>query len=735
MPAEAQFFWALYLAALLPVLALHLLRARLTLAPVLAAAGLLTFLIWKIAETGWWVEHGPLKFNAALLGLVPAVLAGIALVYTMDGLRAAKAYYLIVVIAAAFAIGFLEFRSGLAAIAPLPEILKMSLVAQLALAAAVAVALAAVVLAAELCRRLSVALAPAVGFAGGIVAFAAAFSYFTYGPKIGTVNLSNEAAEYLLVAIPGAILLAAYGIGARKFELFMPSRSIGSLFALWHSAEWEAGKARENILGARHVIDELQSLNRALGEEHQRRKHQIENSPLAIMDVDEAGKITDLNAAARALLAPVAGASIEGAFRGFDAAFGRRGAHSQIFTLQGAEGERKIDVTVMPVLHGWRAGGFSVIAEDVTARERARVRHAVSARVRDIHRTGRVISHDFSNLLTAIESHLALIRRTVGGKAQPEVAEALGAIADASARGREMLGQFGSGQAFYRPELKPHDTAGLVNEALRIQGPAARDAGIELASAVDPRVTVEADGNQLVRVLINLIGNAIRATARGGRISLDARRDGSGVAIRVSDDGRGMSPEQVAAAFDPGFSTKGGGQGGLGLAICYLIVDAHGGRLALESAPGRGTTATIWLPMGAAVAGAALGLAQEPEGVLVYVAGERLRGLLADRLSEIGCEVAEIATLEEFAAVVADEPDRWRIVVCEAGTKLPDEIGGLERVAIGPDGVAPIAAGPAPPWALKPKIAEAIEAAWRADRAQTGRAAPGWAAAAVGRRS
>lgn len=719
MATEAQYFWGLYAAALLLVLFLHLTRARFTLAPVLAAGGLITFLVWKIAETGWWVDHGSLKLNAALLALVPAIFSGIALVYTLDGLRAARAYFFVVMISAGFAMAFLEFRSTLSHYAPLPNILYMSVPAQLALSAAFAVALLAVMAVAELCHRLVVALAPAMGLAAGVAAFAIAFSYFTYGVALGPVNLGNEWREYLVTATPAFVALALYGLGARRLQLFMPSRSLSSLFTVWHSAEREVGQARENIIGARHVIEELQSLNQSLEKERQLRRHQIDNSPLAILDVDRSGRIAEVNAAARSLLdpgassAPIgAGTPIEHVFRGFAAVFGQRGEHSHIFDIAVPDGVRKIDVTVMPVFNGRRAAGFSVLAEDVTQRERTRVRDSMSARVHDIHRTGRVISHDFSNLLTAVESHLAAVRRELGIDASAETTDALRAIADAAARGREMLGQFGSGQVLYRPELKPHALDTLILEAVRMQRSAARDAGLTVSSSERPGLAVEVDGTQILRVLINLIGNAIRATARGGSITVEADRDGSGVAIRVTDTGRGMTPEQVAAAFDPGFSTKGQGQGGLGLAVSYLIVDAHGGRLTLDSTVGRGTTATIWLPIGNRPL-AARPSDQLADGVLLYLRDEVVRGAIADRLAASGCEIAEIASGEEFAATLAEEPGRWQVVVHEVGAVMPEsgEVGAsrLTQIVISRQGVATVTGSAAAPATMLAEIVKIVE--------------------------
>jgi two-component system, NtrC family, sensor histidine kinase HydH len=93
--------------------------------------------------------------------------------------------------------------------------------------------------------------------------------------------------------------------------------------------------------------------------------------------------------------------------------------------------------------------------------------------------------------------------------------------------------------------------------------------------------------------VLNLVLNAVKATEAGGSITLHARGDAGGVALRVSDTGCGIAGEDLPRIFDETFSTRGGG---LGLPIARRIVEAHGGAIRVESTPGKGTTFTVWLP-------------------------------------------------------------------------------------------------------------------------------------------
>jgi signal transduction histidine kinase len=120
-----------------------------------------------------------------------------------------------------------------------------------------------------------------------------------------------------------------------------------------------------------------------------------------------------------------------------------------------------------------------------------------------------------------------------------------------------------------------------------------------------PVPRVSANPSQLQQVLLNLLVNARQAMPSGGRLILRLGHDEPAglVDLTVRDTGCGMTPEVMRRIFDPHFTTKAGpdetgkGGSGLGLASCREIVEAHRGRIRVESAPGRGTAITIRLPV------------------------------------------------------------------------------------------------------------------------------------------
>ncbi|MBV9280793.1 MAG: HAMP domain-containing histidine kinase, partial [Chloroflexi bacterium] len=122
---------------------------------------------------------------------------------------------------------------------------------------------------------------------------------------------------------------------------------------------------------------------------------------------------------------------------------------------------------------------------------------------------------------------------------------------------------------------------------------------VSVELAVDEDVVIEADPDRVKQLALNLVDNAIKFTPAGGRITIALHTRPEEVLIGVSDTGVGIPSEEQAAIFDRFYrveqarSTRGSG---LGLSICAWIAAAHGGRIELDSEPGRGSTFTVHLP-------------------------------------------------------------------------------------------------------------------------------------------
>lgn len=135
--------------------------------------------------------------------------------------------------------------------------------------------------------------------------------------------------------------------------------------------------------------------------------------------------------------------------------------------------------------------------------------------------------------------------------------------------------------------------------------PLAQDQQIALDAAIEPGLpAIRADDDRLRQVFSNLLANALAHTPVGGRITVSARRGAGVVRFGVADTGPGLTPEQAAHVFERFYRTddarqRDQGGSGLGLAIAHELVRLHGGRIAVESAPGAGSTFTFEIPLDA----------------------------------------------------------------------------------------------------------------------------------------
>jgi signal transduction histidine kinase len=156
------------------------------------------------------------------------------------------------------------------------------------------------------------------------------------------------------------------------------------------------------------------------------------------------------------------------------------------------------------------------------------------------------------------------------------------------------------------PVREPVRLNDLVREALQDFQVLADEASLALQGDVaEPALTVLGDADHLRRVVDNLIGNALKFTPSGGTVAVCLRSDDGRVMLQVQDTGIGIAAEHLDAIFERFYQVDGTtrrthGGCGLGLALVKEIVERHGGAVAVESQLGRGSTFTVWLPLGEA---------------------------------------------------------------------------------------------------------------------------------------
>ena len=158
-------------------------------------------------------------------------------------------------------------------------------------------------------------------------------------------------------------------------------------------------------------------------------------------------------------------------------------------------------------------------------------------------------------------------------------------------------------QAFQPMPVSIRET---VDRAIAFLEHKASRRGVEIRNEVEPNAEpVFGDALELQQAILNILMNAVDAVDHNqGKIRVSRLREGARVHISISDNGMGMTPEELERCLDPFYTTKDAGEGsGLGLPVAASIVENHGGRLLMTSEKGKGTTVTIELPAGGAPAG------------------------------------------------------------------------------------------------------------------------------------
>ena len=146
------------------------------------------------------------------------------------------------------------------------------------------------------------------------------------------------------------------------------------------------------------------------------------------------------------------------------------------------------------------------------------------------------------------------------------------------------------------PSKRPEDLKKILEEVLSFAREELERAGVKIVAELpESGLPVSADEGQLRQVFLNLIRNAREAMANGGTLKVRATSTGALLDVRVSDTGSGIPPEVREKLFEPFFTTKPGGTG-LGLSLSRQIVEAHGGRIDVDSAPTGGTTFVLEFP-------------------------------------------------------------------------------------------------------------------------------------------
>ena len=221
------------------------------------------------------------------------------------------------------------------------------------------------------------------------------------------------------------------------------------------------------------------------------------------------------------------------------------------------------------------------------------VRDSMNKKLEGMNEVSRMVGHDLRNPLSGIRNSVYVLRKNYGEKLEEKGNSMLNTIDNCVEYSDKIVRDL----LDYSCELKLNkiktNPKRLVDDSLSTL---VVPANIWVINEVSDEFSVMVDNGRIERVFSNLIKNAFDAMPNGGDLKITTEKMKSEVQVGFSDTGTGMSPEVLQKLWTPFFTTKPRGMG-IGLGICKRTVEAHGGKIEVESTIGKGTTFTVFLPI------------------------------------------------------------------------------------------------------------------------------------------
>jgi PAS domain S-box-containing protein len=355
------------------------------------------------------------------------------------------------------------------------------------------------------------------------------------------------------------------------------------------------------------------------------------------------------------------------------------------------DGEPRFFLDHALVVHGRDGRPREIVGTtlDITERKQLEQQLAQAQRLEALGKLTGGIAHDFNNMLSIVIGNLDLVQKAI---TEPAAARRAKSALDGALRCAEMTQRLLT-FARRRPlDTKVIDLAGLVPGIVELLRRTI-DEKIEIELSISGGLwRIRSDAAQVEAAIVNLALNARDAMPNGGRISLALENiavaesegepePGDYVAITVSDTGVGMAAEVLKRAFEPFFTTKGIGKGtGLGLSTTYGFIKEARGHIALDSAPGRGTSVRILLPRSEEAQSeeaAPKPRLREAQGetILVVEDDAAVREVAVSALSQFGYRVLEAASAEAGLDVLEREGE---VRLLFTDILMPGAMGGRE---------------------------------------------------------
>jgi two-component system cell cycle sensor histidine kinase/response regulator CckA len=518
------------------------------------------------------------------------------------------------------------------------------------------------------------------------------------GSQVTSGGLRAPASLTLFVAVVLAGQLLGWG-GALIVALIASAGTLG-VFWLYVSGELErrllhtegqyARALVIQLLGTGSLIAisawSLSATMRRLRREQAAFRDVVEEAPDAMVSLDEQGRLIQVNRAHELLVGrpreqmlgekfdasdtALNAEALAEARQHYDTIRAGKGAPLFRFELTRPDGSRAFgESNARSVRRVDGSQGVDLVIRDVTEQVAAERRQQdleeqlrAARKLEAIGQLAGGVAHDFNNLLTVVLGNLQLMRLTTLSADQQESLASIEAAADRAAAITRQLLAIGRRQPSRPLALSMNDSLRALTGLLRRMVPEHVSIITNLAADLP---NIIADPGQIDQVVLNLVANARDAMPDGGELVIETFTtqlqhpeqlpplpSGSYASLRVKDSGQGMSEETQERVFEPFFTTKSPALGtGLGLATVYGIVKQHGGHIVVESAPGAGSSFSVYFPASSEPKSGAQPVAAPQDllraRLLLVDDDEAVRGVIASILRRAGHDVTVAASAQQ----------------------------------------------------------------------------------------
>ncbi len=385
-------------------------------------------------------------------------------------------------------------------------------------------------------------------------------------------------------------VMSLYKIGHRNFS--------GTDLATINIFATQAAIALENATLFQRVAAERSRLSSMI--------HQMEE---AVFFCDDRMEILVLNSAARGLVdrddavgKPLPDVAVAGMRQTLDGALGRLAGDTPRNVTEEFRIDDRVHLGSFTAIRDERNAvtGYIVLCKDITELKAMETQLLQSSKMSAVGQLASGLAHEFNNLIAAIYGYAQFMKNN---REERVLAKGIDVILSSSERARDLTRSLLTFSRATDDGFEAVDLNEVMSDAILLVDQQVSKEGIRIVRESGRLPHAWVSRGRLIEVFMNLISNARHAMPEGGTLTLRTREDGDHLIVEVSDTGIGIPEADRERVFDPFFTTKGPLNGtrtpgtGLGLFTVYNVIQAHGGRVTLDSSRETGTTVRILLPV------------------------------------------------------------------------------------------------------------------------------------------